>query len=120
MNRNALKTKQRNRRRIGIRKRIQGTPQRPRLCVFKSLNHMYAQVVDDLAGRTLAAASTKEKGSPAGKTGNCSAAAQVGQRIAERATKAGVSAVVFDRGGFKFHGRVKALAEAARKAGLKF
>ncbi|GJQ30955.1 MAG: 50S ribosomal protein L18 [Phycisphaerae bacterium] len=120
MNRNAAKTARRIKRRVHIRKTISGTAERPRLAVFKSLNHMYAQVINDLEGRTLAAASTAEKAMRTGKTGNASAAAKVGEALAERAKKAGVAAVVFDRGGFKFHGRVKALAEAARKGGLKF
>lgn len=117
---NSLKQKRRTKRRIGIRKRISGTPERPRMSVYKSLAHMYVQVIDDLGGRTIAAASTKEKGSPAGKTGNCAAAAQAGDRLAQRAKAAGVTKVVFDRGGFKYHGRVKALADAARKGGLQF
>jgi large subunit ribosomal protein L18 len=113
-------------RRLRRRRRIRGsgvvgTSERPRLSVYKSLQHMYAQVIDDLNGRTLAAASTTEKGVAAdGKTGNTSAAAAVGARVAERALSKGIRAVVFDRGGFRYHGRVKALAEAARKAGLKF
>lgn len=110
----------RDRRRVGLRKRITGVPGRPRLSVYKSLNHMYAQVIDDLAGRTLAAASTAEKDLKLDKTGNASAAAAVGTKLAERAKAAGISAVVFDRGGFRYHGRIKALAEAARKAGLSF
>lgn len=115
------KALRRSRRRTGTRKRVQGTPGRPRLAVYRSLNHMYVQVIDDLAGVTLASASTRDKNvSVSGGTGNASAAEAVGQAIAERAKKAGVSQVVFDRGGFKYHGRVKALAEAARKAGLDF
>lgn len=113
----------RARRRIGIRKRIQGTHERPRMAVYKSLNHMYVQVIDDLDGKTLASASTRDKdlGSAAGgKTGNVAAAAAVGSKLAERAKAAGVKKVVFDRGGFRFHGRIKALADAARKAGLEF
>ena len=120
MDKNKHKAKRRSRRRASIRDRVTGTPSRPRLSVYKSLNHFYAQVIDDLAGRTLAAASTKEKGAAAGKTGNSAAAATVGTRLAEKAKAAGVTKVVFDRGGFKFHGRVKAFAEAARKAGLQF
>jgi large subunit ribosomal protein L18 len=119
MNKNQHKAKRRVRRRAVIRSRVSGTPGRPRLSVYKSLNHFYAQVIDDLAGRTLAAASTKDDGTQ-GKTGNATAAAAVGQRLAEKAKAAGVEQVVFDRGGFKFHGRVKAFAEAARKSGLKF
>ena len=120
MDRNKLKTKQRARRRVGIRKRIEGTPERPRLRIYRSLNHMYAQVIDDLAGRTLAAASTRDKDMSLEKTGNASAAEAVGAKVAEKAKAAGVTQVVFDRGGFKYHGRVKALADAARKGGLEF
>lgn len=120
MDKNVHKQVRRQRRRIRIRRDVMGTAERPRLSVFKSLNHMYAQLVDDLAGRTLVAASTKEKGSPTSKSGNCSAATEVGVRLAERAKAAGVTAIVFDRGGFRYHGRVKALADAARKGGLKF
>ncbi|RMH24325.1 MAG: 50S ribosomal protein L18 [Planctomycetota bacterium] len=117
------KALRRQRRRIGTRKRVTGTPERPRLAVYRSLNHIYAQVIDDLAGVTLASASTRDKGvslSTGTGTGNALAAEAVGAAIAERAKKAGVSKVVFDRGGFKYHGRVKALADAARKAGLEF
>jgi large subunit ribosomal protein L18 len=120
MNKNIHKQTRRSRRRIGIRKRILGTAERPRLSIYKSLNHMYAQVIDDLAGRTLAAASTNDKGVTIEKTGNSTAAALVGEAIAKRAQAAGVKKVVFDRGGFKYHGRVKALGDAARKAGLQF
>lgn len=118
------KVARRSRRHIGIRKKVDGTPSRPRVSVYKSLNHIYAQVIDDLAGRTLASASTldaevklvvKDK-----KTGNSTAAAAVGAAIAKKAKAAGIEAVQFDRAGFKFHGRVKALADAARKEGLKF
>ena len=117
---NKAKTKRRQRRRVKIRKRISGTSERPRLSVYKSLNHFYAQVIDDLKGHTVAAASTRDEGLSLDKKGNSSAAAAVGARLAEKAKSAGVQAVVFDRGGFKFHGRVKAFAVAARKAGLKF
>ncbi|MBM4108698.1 MAG: 50S ribosomal protein L18 [Phycisphaerae bacterium] len=121
MDKQIHKTVRRTRRRKRIRGAgVMGTTQRPRLSIYKSLNHMYAQVVDDLNGKTLAAASTAEKGLAAGKTGNALAAAAVGAKIAERAASKGVTAVVFDRGGFRFHGRVKALADAARKGGLKF
>lgn len=119
MNKNKHKQTRRARRVTGIRKRVLGTPERPRLAVFKSLNHIYAQVIDDLAGRTLAAASTTEDGMP-DKSGNSAAAAAVGTKLAERARSAGVGAVVFDRAGFRYHGRVKALADAARKGGLQF
>jgi large subunit ribosomal protein L18 len=120
MDKSKLKTKRRSRRRASIRVRVTGVPGRPRLAVYKSLNHFYAQVIDDLAGSTLASASTKDKGTAAGKTGNAAAAAVVGTRLAEKAKAKGVSKVVFDRAGFKYHGRVKAFAEAARKGGLQF
>ena len=123
MDKSKHKSKRRQRRRAEIRHRVIGTPQRPRLSVYKSLNHFYAQVIDDLAGKTLAAASSrlgKKGGTAEGKTGNAASAASVGTKLAEKAKAAGVKAVVFDRGGFKFHGRVKAFADAARKGGLEF
>ena len=121
MDKSASKNFRRDRRRVKIRRRITGTSERPRLSVYKSLNHLYAQVIDDLSGKTLASASTSAgKGGEKAKTGNSSAAATVGTKLAEAAKKAGVKQVVFDRGGFKFHGRVKAFADAARKAGLEF
>lgn len=101
-----------------IRKKVQGTAERPRLAVFRSLNHIYAQVIDDRAGRTLATASTTEKALGLKTGGNVEAAKTVGKAIAERAQKAGVSTVVFDRGGYVYHGRVKALIDATREAGL--
>jgi len=119
MDKNASKTKRRDRRRVKIRRQVIGTIERPRLSVYKSLNHFYAQVIDDLSGKTLASASTSAGGAE-GKTGNAAAAATAGAKLAEAAKKAGVKKVVFDRGGFKFHGRVKAFADAARKAGLEF
>lgn len=101
-----------------IRKKVSGTAERPRLAVFRSLNHIYAQVIDDVNGKTLAAASTTEKDLK-GKSGGTIAAAQtVGKAIAERAQTAGISQVVFDRGGYVYHGRVKALLDATREAGL--
>jgi len=112
----------RDRRHGRVRKVVSGTPARPRLAVFRSLHHVYAQVIDDVSGRTLAAASTtdgalrKSLKSPSSAEG----AAAVGKSIAERARQAGIETVVFDRGGFPYHGRIKALAEAARSAGLKF
>ncbi len=121
MNKQKDKAIRRGRRITGIRKRLTGMPDRPRLSVYKSLNHIYAQVIDDMQGKTLAAASTVEKDvKAAGKTGNSQAAAAVGAKLAERAKAKGVSKVVFDRAGFRFHGRVKALADAARKGGLQF
>jgi len=112
------KNSRRQRRQHRARRRFQGTPQRPRLNVFRSLNHIYAQVIDDQAGRTLAAVSSKTLALAPG--GNLAAAKAVGQAIADRARQAGVEAVVFDRAGYRYHGRVQALAEAAREAGLKF
>jgi large subunit ribosomal protein L18 len=120
MDKNIGKTVRRTRRRIGIRKRISGTGERPRMAVYKSLHHIYAQIINDLEGKTLVAASSVEKSLGVAKPGNAKAAAAVGKALAERAKKAGVSGVVFDRGGFKYHGRVKALADAAREGGLKF
>ncbi|HEX2837287.1 MAG TPA: 50S ribosomal protein L18 [Phycisphaerales bacterium] len=120
MDKNAHKSLRRARRRIGIRKRISGTTQRPRLAIYKSLNHMYAQVIDDLAGKTLVAASSQDEALKLKATGNKDAAAAVGTLLAQRAKDKGIKAVVFDRGGFMYHGRVKALGDAARKAGLDF
>ena len=101
-----------------IRKKVHGTADRPRLAVFRSLNHIYAQVIDDVSGKTLATASTTEKDLRGSSGGNVEAAARVGKAIAERATAAGVSNVVFDRGGYVYHGRVKALIDATREGGL--
>jgi large subunit ribosomal protein L18 len=101
-----------------IRKKVSGTAERPRLAVFRSLNHIYAQVIDDVNGKTLAAASTTEKELKGGTGGNIEAAVKVGKTVAERALAAGVSTVVFDRGGYLYHGRVKALLDATREAGL--
>ncbi|MDA1007956.1 MAG: 50S ribosomal protein L18 [Planctomycetota bacterium] len=120
MDKNKVKTVQRLRRKRGLRKTLGGTPDRPRMSVYRSLNHIYVQVIDDYAGRTLASASTRDIDLTDGKTGNVSAASSVGKAIAERSIKAGLSAVVFDRNGFRYHGRIKALADAARGAGLKF
>ncbi len=103
-----------------IRKRVQGTAERPRLAVFRSLNHIYAQVIDDRTGHTLAAASSAEKSVQLKSGGNVEAAKVIGKLVAERAKQAGIGAVVFDRGGFLYHGRVKALADAAREGGLEF
>lgn len=105
-----------------VRLRVEGTAERPRLCVFRSLNHIYAQVFDDRTGRTLASASSRDKEMRKQMKGggNVAAAKAVGRAIGERARQAGVQYVVFDRGGYKYHGRVQALAEAAREAGLKF
>jgi large subunit ribosomal protein L18 len=102
-----------------IRQRVAGTEERPRLAVFRSLNHIYAQVIDDGQGVTVAAAATTEK-DLRGKGGNVEGAKLIGQKVAERAKEKGTIKVVFDRGGYLYHGRVKALAEAARQAGLEF
>lgn len=114
-----VRKERRSRRKRGLRKRLLGVPSRPRLSIFRSQKHIYAQVIDDLAGRTLVSASTTEKdvcSSPA--TSNCEAAKAVGKAIAERAKAAGVTAVIFDRNGYRFHGRVRAIADAAREGGL--
>jgi len=115
------KAELRKRRHVRVRKRVTGTPARPRLAVFRSSAHMTAQIIDDTTGRTLASAATVEKDlKAAGGTGNMVAAATVGRLVAERAKAAGVTQVVFDRGGFLYHGRIAALADAAREAGLEF
>jgi large subunit ribosomal protein L18 len=101
-----------------IRRKVRGTTERPRLAVYRSLNHIYAQIIDDEKAQTLASASTTEKGLGVSKGGNVDAAKKVGQTIAERALAAGISSVVFDRGGYLYHGRVRALTDAARAAGL--
>jgi large subunit ribosomal protein L18 len=101
-----------------IRRRVRGNAERPRLAIFRSLNHIYAQVIDDERAVTIASASTVEKDLRGGTGGNIEAAQRVGRAIAERTIAAGVEQVVFDRGGFRFHGRVKALTDAARAAGL--
>lgn len=114
---NAMKARRHQR----VRKRVAGTGERPRLVVFRSLRHIYAQVVDDTAGRTLAAASSLEAGFRGVQRGdNVTGAAQVGRRLGERARSLGIAKVVFDRAGYLYHGRVKALAEGAREAGLEF
>ena len=110
---------QRVKRHNRVRGKISGTPERPRLCVFRSENHIYAQVIDDVAGNTLVSASSVEKGFE-GLGSNCEAAKKVGATVAERALKKGIEEVVFDRGGYIYHGRVQALAEGAREGGLKF
>ena len=101
-----------------IRRRVRGTTERPRLAVYRSLNHIYAQIVDDEKAQTLAAASTTEKELRSSSGGNVEAAKRVGKAIAERALAAGINRVVFDRGGYLYHGRVKALTDAARASGL--
>ncbi|MEE9403855.1 MAG: 50S ribosomal protein L18 [Algisphaera sp.] len=118
MEKNKLKTLRRSRRKAGIRKRIYGTSDTPRLSVFRSSKHMYAQVIDDASGKTLASASSVAAKAEKGCT--VDAATAVGKDIAEQAKAAGIASVAFDRNGFRFHGRVKALADAARESGLKF
>ena len=103
-----------------IRLHLAGTDGRPRLAVFRSLNHIYAQVIDDASGKTLAAASTVEKELRGSKSTKSEEAAVVGRLVAQRAKAAGVERVVFDRAGFRYHGRIKSLADAAREAGLEF
>ena len=103
-----------------IRLRLEGTASRPRLAVFRSLTNIYAQVIDDESGRTLAAASSLEKELRGSKDTKSAAAAVVGRLVAERARAAGIGQVVFDRAGFRYHGRIRALADAAREAGLEF
>jgi len=112
----------RERRRIRVRAKVSGTPQRPRLAVFRSEHHIYAQIIDDAAGHTVAAASSLDKGvrDEFKYGGNVNAAKRVGQLLGERAKEAGIQKVVFDRGGFKYHGRIAAVAEGAREAGLEF
>lgn len=110
----------RARRHLRVRKKVSGTAARPRLAVFRSNQHMYAQVIDDVTGVTLASASTIEKEVRATSGSTTEAAKAVGERVGERAKSAGIDAVVFDRGGFRYHGRVAAIADGARAAGLKF
>ena len=122
MNRQKFNTAQHTKRQHRARKKVRGDAQRPRLTVFRSLRHIYAQIVDDEGGSTLAAASTlgDNSGNEAKNNGNAAAAAHIGQELARKATALGIRQVRFDRGGYKYHGRVKALAEAARKGGLVF
>jgi len=105
---------------LRIRKRLRGSQERPRLSVYRSVKHIYAQVVDDQAGRTLVSASSNEKSGTVKGGGNVSGAKAIGKLVAERARQAGIKKVVFDRGGYLYHGRVKALADAAREGGLEF
>lgn len=116
------KLRGRDRRRRRVRKRVSGTAARPRLCVFRSARYIYAQVIDDDAGRTLAAADSREASLVAAgaSRSNIDAARSVGKTVGERAKTAGLTQVVFDRGGYLYHGRVKAVAEGAREAGLEF
>ncbi|HEX5616172.1 MAG TPA: 50S ribosomal protein L18 [Acidimicrobiia bacterium] len=109
----------RRRRHRRVRKKIMGTAERPRLAVFRSNRHIYVQAIDDLAGRTIAAASTMETDARSGATATVDAARAVGKRLGERVKAAGVERAVFDRGGFRYHGRVAAVADGAREAGLQ-
>jgi large subunit ribosomal protein L18 len=123
MKQQKLKAVQRLRRRRHVRKKVVGTNERPRLTVFRSSKHIYAQLIDDLTGRTLASASSmveKAERAAVGYGGNVKAAKVVGQKLAEAAKAAGISKVAFDRGHYKYHGRVKALADGAREGGLQF
>lgn len=119
MKRSIDKDARRRRIHVRIRERVKGTTERPRLAVFRSLKHIYAQVIDDRAGRTIVSASSDEKNATA-NGGNLAGAKEIGKLIAERAKAEGVAKVVFDRGGYLYHGRIKALADAAREAGLEF
>ena len=114
------KAELRQKKHMRLRNRLSGTPERPRLSVFRSDKHMYAQIIDDVAGNTLCAASTLDKDAKLEITNNIEAAQYVGKTIAEKAMAKGIKTVVFDRGGFLYHGKVQALADAAREAGLEF
>ncbi|MCT4605194.1 MAG: 50S ribosomal protein L18 [Marinisporobacter sp.] len=114
------KNLKRQKRHLRIRKKVSGTPERPRLSIYRSLSNMYAQIIDDVAGKTLVAASTLDKEVNASNGGNKEAAKLVGELVAKRALEKGIESVVFDRSGYIYHGRVKELAEGAREAGLKF
>ncbi|MEZ5404032.1 MAG: 50S ribosomal protein L18 [Bryobacteraceae bacterium] len=116
----ASRDEHRRRVHVRIRRRLSGTGERPRLAVFRSIKHIYAQVIDDRKGHTIAAASSAEKGAGSAKGGNIAGAKEIGKLVAERAIAKGVKNVVFDRGGFLYHGRIQALADAAREAGLQF
>lgn len=121
MAKTAIKTITRMKRKVRVRKKVQGTSERPRLNVFKSARHIYAQIIDDTKGSTIVAASTvSEIAADVTNGGNVTAASFVGKEIARLALDKGISTVVFDRNGFLYHGRIKALAEAAREAGLNF
>ena len=114
------RTEVREKKHSRMRNHLAGTAQRPRLAVFRSNNHMYAQIIDDTVGNTLCSASTLDKDMKLEKTNNVEAAAAVGTAVAKKALEKGITTVVFDRGGFKYDGKVKALADAAREAGLTF
>lgn len=122
MDKNKVIQKKRKRRRNHVRNKVRGSAEQPRLCIHRSLKHFGCQVVDDLSGRTLVSASTRDKAvrGDVGYGGNCDAAAAIGKAIAEKATAAGLKTVKLDRGHNKYHGRVKAFADAAREGGLEF
>ncbi len=120
MNRITSRIKRYTRRRRSVRKNIFGSPSRPRLTITRTGKNMYAQLIDDTSGRTICSASTIEKDGKVDAGNNCMAAKEIGTRLASKAKTAGVESVVFDRNGYRFHGRVKALAEGAREGGLKF
>ncbi len=114
------KNEARRKRHMRIRQRIQGTDERPRLCVYRSNKHIYAQIINDLTGSTLVSASTLDSETKTDKTWDCDAAKLVGELLAKRAQEKGINSVVFDRGGYIYHGRVAAVADAARESGLSF
>ncbi|GAA0332366.1 50S ribosomal protein L18 [Actinoallomurus spadix] len=118
--RTASRAASRTRRHLRVRKKVQGTPQRPRLVVTRSTKHMFAQIIDDLAGHTLASASTLDPTLRTAEGDKTAKARKVGELLAERAREAGISAVVFDRAGHRYHGRIAALADGAREGGLEF
>ncbi len=120
MDKNKEKNRKRLRRRRHVRNKLRGSAECPRLSVYRSNKNVSAQLIDDESGKTIASASTRDKAVEVGYGGNCDAAAQIGKSIAEKAIAAGIKAVRFDRGHFKYHGRVAALADAAREAGLQF
>ncbi len=120
MNRITSRIKRYTRRKRGVRKNVFGAPSKPRLTVTRTGKNMYAQLIDDTSGRTLCSASTIEKDGKVESGSNCTAAKAIGNRIAEKAKGAGIEKVVFDRNGYQYHGRIKALAEGAREGGLKF
>lgn len=120
MKKNIDRDARRRRIHVRIRKKLGGTAERPRLAVFRSINHIYAQLIDDKLGQTVASASSTQSDSGLKSGGNVAGAKAIGKLIADRAREKGIKQVVFDRGGFLYHGRIKALAEAAREAGLEF
>ncbi|TWU59051.1 50S ribosomal protein L18 [Rubripirellula tenax] len=120
MDKNRKIQKKRLRRRNHVRNKLRGSADHPRMCIHRSLKHFSVQLIDDLAGKTLASASTRDKGASVSVGGNCDGASAVGRMIAEKASAVGITAVRMDRGHNKYHGRVKAFAEAARESGLQF